>query len=239
MSNQPTNILFCGMPKSGPGVRVYEAAIAHWQPVVNDGTSGFKKLIRSSVQSSLLTNGFNRLWCGALSIRKLESITHFCMIHDDVACGPGWADVLLQEMDKYDADIMSVIIPIKDSRGLTSTGIDGEDEYSPRRLTIKECFDREETFTEDKIVVNTGLWICRMDRDWCDKVIFRQTDQILVTADGHYIPRCMSEDWDFSRQVRKLGGRIYATRRIPVYHERPDFHTKHSCLLYTSDAADE
>ena len=75
-------VLFVCLPKRGLGVGVYEAAIAHWQPIGN--TEKTRKVIRASISSSLLTHGFNKMWCAALTLRKEHGLTHFGMINDDI-----------------------------------------------------------------------------------------------------------------------------------------------------------
>lgn len=177
--------------------------------------------------TSLLPFTFNHLWTGFLNKRQSEGITHFAMIHDDVCPVAGWLDTLLEELEAHDADVVSAVVPIKDARGLTSTAVDGLDEWNPRRLTMKEVFDLPETFSEHDVggplLLNTGLWVCRLDRSWCEKVAFRQQDRIVKLADGTFCPQTKSEDWDFSRQLRLLGCKLLATRKVKLEHDRSEF----------------
>lgn len=177
--------------------------------------------------TSILPYTFNLLWCGFLGRRAELGLTHFAMIHDDIRPQEDWLDVLMDELAANDADVVSAVVPIKDNRGLTSTAIDDTgDEWNPRRLTLAEVFDRDETFTDQKILVNTGLWVCRFDRPWCERVAFRQQDRVIHTPDGKFIPSTKPEDWDFTRQVRGRGGRVFATRRVAIEHERPEWHNR-------------
>ena len=73
--------------------------------------------------ASLLAFNFNSLWGSALNQRRDKGLTHFAMHHADVGAEPGWIDILLEEMAKVGADVIATVIPIKDNRGLTSTGI--------------------------------------------------------------------------------------------------------------------
>lgn len=223
LDNSPgSNVLFCAMPKSSKAVRVYEAAIAHYHPSID--AKKFGKTVRATIESSLLTHGFNRMWAAALTMRKTQGVTHFAMIHDDVGTGIGWCDVLLDEMESVGADMISAVVPIKDARGLTSTGIDNpENPFAPRRLTMHEVMKEDETFTKPEIILNTGLFLVDLRKDWCDKVCFRQTDRLAVTSDGQFVAQTAPEDWDFSRQVRALGGSLWATRKVKLFHERPEF----------------
>lgn len=177
---------------------------------------------------SLLAYGFNRFWADALNRRQSDGFTHFAMLHADVIPQPGWLDILLEEMAKHDADLVSVVLPLKGLAGTTSTGI-----YYPskgfwsavRRLTLKEVHRYPETFgaadtdyPTGRLAVNTGCWVCRLDRDWCEEVYFTVQDRV-SKVDGKYVAEAMPEDWWFSRQVQEYGGKVLATRRVKAEHE--------------------
>ena len=83
--------------------------------VLNTGKG--HKLIVEEKQNSLLTVCFNSLWCEALNNRKKHGLTHFAMLHCDIGPQEGWIDILLREQKKCGADILSVVVPIKDERG--------------------------------------------------------------------------------------------------------------------------
>jgi hypothetical protein len=72
---------------------------------------------------SLLALVFNRLWCRALNERHDKGLTHFAMHHADIQAPAGWIDTLLAQQERVGADVLSVVVPIKDGRGLTSTGV--------------------------------------------------------------------------------------------------------------------
>ena len=188
-------------------------------------------------QASLLPLAFNLLWTQALNAAKCGELTHFAMLHDDVCPDPGWLDVLLSELEWREADIVSAVVPMKDGRGLTSTALDVTgDEWNPYRLTLAEAFDREETFTHPAILLNTGCWVCRLDRPWCRKVWFRQCDRTREEPDGNLSAQTASEDWNFSRDVRACGGtRLYATRKVRLDHERAEFTNRHPWGMWTRD----
>lgn len=120
------------------------------------------------------------------------------------------------------ADILSVIIPLKDDRGLTSTGIFHDSEI--RRFTMKEVYDLPETFCMSDLnrpgtlMVNTGLWICDFTQAWVEKVCFTILDYIEKNSEGIWEARSLSEDWNFSLNAERLGLKVYATRKVQVGH---------------------
>jgi hypothetical protein len=187
---------------------------------------------------SILPLTFDLLWAGALNAHEEGLASHFAMLHDDVCTAPDWLSILYQELLATDADIMAAVVPIKDDRGLTSTAIETDDLWNPRRLTLAEVFALPATFSRPDLLLNTGCWLCRLDRPWVRRtalnnpdrllVSFRQQNRIVRSHDGRWGAETISEDWDFSRQVRAAGGtKLYATRKVSLYHERPEFHTRH------------
>lgn len=196
---------------------------------------------------SLLPFCFNRIWCDALNYKRACPVTHFAMIHDDVCPEPGWLDVLLDELDATGADMVSAVAPIKNGYGLTSTAVDvGGNPWVPRRLSMTEVFDLPETFGVDdvpwrepdsRLLVNTGLWVCRFDGGWPEQVCFRQQDRIERQPNGDYVARTIPEDWDFSRQLQSHGLKVVATRKVGLYHGRQEFHNRGPWGAWTTDEA--
>ena len=83
-----------------------------------------------------------------MNLRKERALSHWVLLHSDVVpVEENWILTLKAEMDKVKADVLSAVLPIKDSRGLTSTAPDTH-QWQPRRLTMKEIMDRPATFTE-------------------------------------------------------------------------------------------
>jgi hypothetical protein len=191
---------------------------------------------------TLLTTVFNVLFCRCLDERDAAlaaggpAWTHFAMLHADVAPAPGWLDVLLGEMEAHGVDLVSAVLPIKNGKGLTSTGAADPDTGDVRRLTLREAFNLPETFTAADLppladlpvnvgwapgatlAVNTGCWACRLDRPWVDEVVFQQRDWIERTPGGRRVARCEPEDWGFSRQLARLGVPVAATRKVKATH---------------------
>ncbi len=170
------------------------------------------------VQFSILTNCFNRLWVRMLNLRESQGITHFIMMHADVRPQGDWVGTLYRELVACGGDVLSAIIPIKNHQGLTSTGLDEGDDWHPRRFALHEIFKLPETFTAPNLVFNTGLWIADVRGDWVEKVCFHIEDKIFRNAEGQWEAAVQPEDWHFSRQVRALGLKAFATRKVALEH---------------------
>ena len=183
-------------------------------------------LVFSSRKSSLLANNFNTLWCQALNNQQL-GFDYFCMLHADISPQiNNWLDVLIQEIRETGVDVLSVVAPLKDGRGLTSCGWLNK-EGRVKRFTMKEIFELPETFTSESLgetertlVMNTGLWICKWgaDQEWREKVHFEIRDNIIKTDDGKFKALTLPEDWHFSQQCANLGVKIALTRKVPIKH---------------------
>lgn len=184
---------------------------------------------------SILPETFNILWCHALNFREPWDLTHVAMIHDDVAAPPGWLDTMLAEMDKHNADMISAVIPLRgqNPRGETSTALETEDynPWKPDNLTLRQVFGAfsNETFTHHRILLNTGLMVVRLNgKAWSPAgppPHFEFTNKIEYDASQNkWVPRCVPEDWNFSRMLRAHGGRLYATRKVKLWHGRPECH---------------
>lgn len=187
-------------------------------------TSGACEVVRTHTISTVLDHGFNRLWATALNL-VAQGVTHFGMIHDDVAPAQGWVDILLAEMALTGADILSTVIPIKTEHGLTSTAIETDDPWLPRRLTLSEVYALPETFSDGdvggELLLNTGLWVCDLRRPfWTDPgpLTFQTVNRIIRNKTGDWEAQAKSEDWEFSRAARARGARLFATRKPTLYH---------------------
>jgi hypothetical protein len=172
--------------------------------------------------SSILTRTFNALYAAALNARA-DGYTHFLMIHEDVhPLVPGWLDKMLGIMDMVGADVLSAVSPIKNVLGLTSTALelpgDVPNLVKIQRLTMREIMKEPETFTHPNILVNTGLMLIDLSASWVEDVWFEFSDSIVKGQDGKFVAAGCSEDWNFSRMVRAKGGKLWATRAIPLVH---------------------
>src|SRR5215469_11944582 len=117
-------------------------AVPHYGSI-ESGTAG--ALLTASAQfspyvnfepGSLLSYVFNRLWCECLNMRRERPVTHFAMLHADMCPDPGWLDILVTELERTGADVMSAVAPIKDQRGLTSTAWQDSTSMCVDRLTM-------------------------------------------------------------------------------------------------------
>jgi len=182
---------------------------------------------------------FNILWADAHNLYEEGRVTHFAMLHGDITPDPNqkWLDILLEIMDQRQASLVSVFSPIKDHRGVTSTGIcDLDDHWRPfRRFTIREALTQlPETFSnvdagypDRPLLHNTGLWVCDLrkpvfraaDKDGCLDLYFQFPTQAVRGPDGKWMHRRESEDWLFSRDLWLRGVRdTYVTRAVRLNH---------------------
>jgi hypothetical protein len=175
--------------------------------------------------ASLLAHNFNKLWCAALNQRSTLGLTHFAMHHADISAASGWLDTLLEEMALHNADVVSVVIPIKDGRGLSSTGLQDPKTHEIRRLTLREVFDLPVTFSakdtdrpEHHLMVNTGLWACRLGA-WVEEFPgFEVRDVVRKDSQGVWYANVLSEDWNFSGWCARQGLKVMATRAVVARH---------------------
>lgn len=159
------------------------------------------------MQSSLLAQCFNGLWCKALNAQaEGKQVDYFAMQHSDVEPCDGWLDLLIDEMESKDLDVLGVAIPIKDNRGITSIAIGepGDNWRVKCRLSLREIHSLPVTFTSDDIggqlLLNTGLWVCRFDPKWNTQIHFEINDRIVYDSKSKcYRAQVEPEDWFFSR----------------------------------------
>ena len=196
---------------------------------------------------SILCYNFNVMWCDMLNRRRRgEDVRYFCMIHSDVnivddLIEGNWLDVFVDLLEEREVDVLSVVSPLKDNRGVTSTGLyDVEKEVIVKRLTMTEVKKLPQTFnlddillndetsfhlfnpTDYRLVVNTGLMLVKVD-DWCEKVFFHDKHYVLKVTDTEtgvvtFIAQVVSEDWMFSVDVQKLGMKVEATTKLAIEH---------------------
>ena len=174
-----------------------------------------------SVNMSVLTAAFNHLWVAALNRLQTDGITHFAMIHADVEPVDGWADVLMEELTRLNADVVSTVIPLKSESGLTSTAVDEPD--GMRRLTLREIYRLPETFDSADVggrplLVNTGLFLADVRKPWAERVCFHIEDETFRDAEGRWQYRFRPEDWNFSKFLHRSQCKVFATRKVAVKH---------------------
>lgn len=221
---------------------------AHYGSVVA-ATSQATKRYESAVVSrgnSVLTLTFNQCLAEALNLRDKEGFTHFAMLHNDVVPDNGWLDVLMDELTANSLDMISAVVPIKNSYGLTSTGLDTPgNPWTVRRLTMKEVFELPETFTakdvpyrlgESGMVLNSGCTLMKLQEPWVQGLHFRQLDKISwCLIQQEWGAMSISEDWDMSRQLLGRGCRLGATRKVHLYHQIPQYNNTSVWGEWTQD----
>lgn len=212
-------------------------------------TAGKLTLHLSYQQASLLNANCNSLWAWALNAaHQGRPIDYFSMLHSDVQPPDFWLDSLVEELEARDLDVLSVVVPIKDPRGLTSTAIGHPDGHSdadwrPRcRVTMREVYDLPETFTaadlgfpDSPLLINTGCFVCRFNRNWnpagwwAERLHFACRDRIVFDEKANvYRPQTFPEDWHFAQQCYRLGLKVGATRKVPLTHRGEiDFANDH------------
>lgn len=177
---------------------------------------------------AILEHNFNRYWAEALNARDERGATHFAMIHADVCPEPGWLTLLLDALLDTGGDLVSANIPLRDWRGLTSTAVYEDDPWVRRRLTLHELELIRPTFCAAdvgrRLLLNSGLWVCDLRRDWCDEFVFKSEHRI--SRDGRRSAEVLSEDWYFSHWLNERGAPIYATSTIRLRHDQfPNYPT--------------
>lgn len=215
----------------GYGKQTMAAGLAFWH-----ACRDMSGVINGQRNGSLLAANFNKLWCSALNaVHRGHRVDYFAMLHDDVGPGEFWLDALIDELEEKDLDVLGVVVPIKDQRGVTSIALAGDDPWRPFcKLTMHDVYQLPETFTSEdvggrQLLLNTGCWVMRWNQDVCRQLHFEINDRIVFDEDiNGYRTDTEPEDWNFSRQLHEIGStpdshgmrplRIGATRKIHVEH---------------------
>jgi hypothetical protein len=184
---------------------------------------------------SLLTRGFNILWCRALNDKPRPD--YFAMMHADVCAQPGWLDILIEELEREDVEFVSTIIPIKDQTDRTSVCMYDPANMKGENLKRSEVKNYPPTFGNEVLpegqflLHNTGLWVCRFKdakkllvngvnvKPWVEEFSFGQTDQIVLRDDGLYDAYATTEDWQMSLWMQDHGISMKATSKVKVIHQ--------------------
>lgn len=180
--------------------------------------------------SSLLNHCFNTLWCEVHNlIQKGVELTHWAIQHDDIDCDPSWVDTLYDELERTGADFIAAHAPIKDSRGVASMAVYQDDIWDYKRFTMAQLMGMSETFTEDDVdgnlILNTGCCLLRLRDPWLshpERFVFRTLERIERDTSGQRVPKVVPEDWLFTDDIRKAGGKLAATRKVGLIHHGSD-----------------
>lgn len=188
---------------------------------------------------SVLTYSFNALWAAALNLRAAEvPVTHFLLLHADIQPEQdNWLEIMLNEMARTKAEVLSAVVPIKNDKGLTSTAWD-TDPWLPLRFSTTEIEAiKEPTWTQPDLLINTGLLLVDFTKPWVEKIVFHMHDTIVKDASGRFQARFAPEDWDFSRQCHALGIPVYATKAVTVGHVGRAVYSSRNVWGYPTDLA--
>lgn len=186
-------------------------------------TAGDHQVSFDRMDSSACCATFNHLLLKALDAHRRGEADYFLLWHSDVVPEQNFLDKMIRIAKEKGAEIVSAIIPIKDVNGLTSTALDEPVGDMPlywrvRRLTMAEVMERPATWTDEKLLVNTGLLLVDLSKPWVNEIFFHFDDAI-ITHHGRRMPVVMPEDWMFSRDARKLGCKsMWVTREVAVNH---------------------
>lgn len=210
--------------------------------------------------NSNMAHGFNKALCAALNARAQHGVGRFAMLHADLQPDAWWLDILNQEMDRTGAQFLSVVAPIKNGSGVSSTAVSRGNRWNPWfRLTMKEIYGSlPETFCIDDIgddsdrdgftlLLNTGCMLLDLTQPWWDEVgdggvlapHFDLDNRIVFIPGRGYVPQTEPEDWRLSRILNEKGAKLYATRKVGIIHHGGSvgFDNKSAWGDWTTDQA--
>lgn len=179
--------------------------------------------------ASLLAYAFNRLWAKALTARRKEGFTHFCMLHDDVKpLERTWLRDLAGIMERTGAQALSVVLPMKEHwkapvPDIVSTALDttqeGDDWPGCAHFSLRQLEeDFPKTFTVPNLLINTGLLLIDLRESWVEDVYFQTRECMNVNDKGEFSPLSIGEDYELSRELTARGVPVWVTRLIPAVH---------------------
>jgi hypothetical protein len=228
--------VFLGMPTRNGVISCGAAQAAMVQVTANRIA-----LFRASTHTNLELN-YNMLLCDAINLCNHDGVKWFAMLHDDIHPEPFWLDTLIDEAEKYGADLMSAYVPLKDNRQVSSTALsDPNDEWIPfSRLTLKQIHHPDFPDTVDsysaiaalrrlpepfsitcpldsELLINTGCMVMRVDRPWINRIHFHKKDTV-IQENGVWGPMTWTEDWMLSQDLHDVGAQIMATRKVSLTH---------------------
>lgn len=178
--------------------------------------------------SSLLPHSFNLQFAEALDLRDRGEVTHFAMIHSDVAPSGYWLNDLWRIMRTRGDDVVSAVVPIKDQvPGRTSTAVGWRsDPWSVKRFihlddraSMPETFGPRDVCGDDEVLlVNTGLWLADLRRPYWDRFAFGFQTRIIKDDSGKRSAWVRPEDWEMSRMLDSESAPYSATWAVKLRH---------------------
>lgn len=150
------------------------------------------------------------------------------MLHSDLgSTSPTWLRDMQELMEKSGVDCLSVVSPIKNAEGYSSTAVD-TDPDDPRKFCMREMANMPDVFTNEQckerfgkpLLINTGMMLLNLGAQW-QHISFRFEDYINKDLEAKFRP----EDWNFSRDMDEAGIKYGVTNRIPLNHHGSMFFT--------------
>ncbi|HEY2882013.1 MAG TPA: hypothetical protein VGJ15_06255 [Pirellulales bacterium] len=182
--------------------------------------------------SPILSRTFNDLLCEALN--HPAKCTHFVMLHSDVIPERGWVSKLLAILHEKEADVITVVTPIKDHRGKTGVAIGYPDCAGPMKtLSMREIHKLPETFNAADVgypdlplLTGTCCWIADLRHPfWTDvdehgiaKFSFEVFSRRRRSSDGTWKGEYGGEDYLMGYAFHAAGIRRYVTRAVKADH---------------------
>lgn len=219
-------MILIGVP-TYDGKVVAQLMVGFLEEATNPKTPRFTVATNSS---SLLARGFNELFTYALNSKFVDK---FMMVHADISPERGFISMMDEEMRQMKAGILSVVMPLKDNRGLTSTAFhDGaESKINPRRVSMRELKKLPKSFTardvkilddgekikDPVLLVNSGLMMVDLKNPGNRELFFNIFDTI-ECVNSEYVPQTLSEDWFFSMEAHRRKIKVVATTKIRALH---------------------
>jgi hypothetical protein len=200
-----------------------------------------KHSIRFQIQGlSLLARNFNTLWASAWE----KQADYLVMLHSDIGIrapegfSGSWLDAMVERIEESKAAVLSVVVPIKNQIGHTSTALQLEkgNSFKLRRVVIKDlpklpmkwiCRDdlcelyQVSPEVAGPLFVNTGCMIMNLKKfPWAKERWpgFEIRDILAWSLDGIPKPYTVPEDWKLSQWLFEKGWPYYATREFVVAH---------------------
>lgn len=212
-------------------------------PVTHHMSNGKHQIgMLGGIDSSACAMRFNAFLIQAQQLHAEGKADYFLLWHSDILPEHHFLDKMVAIAEETGAEILSAIVPIKDEHGMTSTALDepvgdADPKWRVRRLTMTEILDMPETFTDPKLLVNTGLMLIKLSAPWVKDIYFHFEDAI-ITYRGQRQAVLMPEDWLFSRDARKLGcDRQYVTRAVKLTHVGHQMWPNYAAWGKKTDAA--
>jgi hypothetical protein len=233
--------VYLGMPFFDFSVHLYTSQ-CFWLSATNG--KDVQLLMQKGSCSSALPDAFNGVLCGALDLRDKGAdlpdgskvyATHLAMIHADVAAQPYWLDILWSEMERLNADAISVAIPIKeDTHTVTSTAVGKIDDpwnKDVRHIKLADRGSLPETFGPEDVcmpgellLINTGCMLLDLRKPyWDDRgdgqpFGFELISRVTKNKDGEREYFTRPEDWEMSRMLHRNKASYYATWKVKCQH---------------------